>query len=378
MVLPKAPLTPFPTFGYFGPQYFCDREEELKALDIAFSGNIPILLTGIRRLGKTGLLHHFLNYRKKNQAGVFVDLLDAHDMRSLVSKLSEAILRAFPEETKYKVIWETIKKLRPMISFDEFSGLPTVSLNISSDREAEKSMTYLLDSVASRPEQTVLIFYEFQQVIQFEDSHVESIIRSEMQRHPQIHYIFSGSKTHMLSRVFQDSTRPFYGMVQSLHLEKLDPSRYHAFIISKFSEAGKTTEDRLVEKVLDWTDRHTYYTQYVCNQLFQSTGKEIVAEDLAELQERIMKSFSQDFFQIKDLLSKGQWKTLVAVSVEQKLDKPFSQRIAKTYDLGNSNAVRKAIDVLLDKQLIHLQYDASGHKFYQPSNPFLANWIRRK
>ncbi len=373
----EVPSPPFPTFGYFGPKYFCDREEELKELNAAFQGNIPILLTGIRRLGKTGLLHHFLHHRKRNEIGVFVDLLDASDMKGLVSKMSEAILRAFPEEKKYKAIWETIKKLRPTISFDEFSGLPQVSLGLSNEQEAEKSLANLLSSLASRPEQTVLIFDEFQQVIHFEDSHVESIIRSEMQRHPKLHYIFSGSKTHLLSRIFQDSGRPFYGMVQSLHLEKLDPEVYHQFIVLKFSDAGKTISDEVVARIISWTDGHTYYTQYVCNQVFQTSTNKVQLGDLINVQERIVKGFTHDFFQIKDLLSKGQWNTLVAVSMEESLDQPFAQKIAQRYSLGNSNAVRKALDVLLDKQLIHLVYGKKGEKIYKASNPFLSNWIKR-
>tara|TARA_Y100001972_G_scaffold128713_1_gene191200 strand:- start:2911 stop:3759 length:849 start_codon:yes stop_codon:yes gene_type:complete len=269
----STPNTPFPTFGYFGPKYFCDREDELHALDLAFHGNIPILLTGIRRLGKTGLLHHFLHHRKKKEVGIFVDLLNVGDMRGLVAKLSEAILRAFPEEKKYKAIWETTQKLRPTISFDEFSGLPQVSLSLSNEKEAERSFTHLLDSLSSRSEQLVLIFDEFQQVIHFEDSHVESVLRSEMQQHPSIHYIFSGSKTHLLSRIFQDSTRPFYGMVQSIYLEKLNASVYQKFIATKFSEAGKSISNELIKEIISWTDGHTYYTQYVCDQLFSGFQK---------------------------------------------------------------------------------------------------------
>lgn len=371
-----VPSSPFPTFGYFGPGYFCDREEELSELKLAFEGNIPILLSGIRRLGKSGLLHHFIYHLKNNQVGVYVDLLDASDMKGLVSKLSEAILRAFPEGKKYKTIWDTIKKLRPTISFDEFSGLPQVSLSLSSEQEAEKSLSNIMDSLSARPERIVLILDEFQQVINFDDSHVESILRSEMQRHPTLHYIFSGSKTHLLSRIFQEAGRPFYGMVQSLHLNKLDKEVYLKFIIENFSEAGKSISNEIVDKVINWTDAHTYYTQSVCNQLFLISGKTVKMQDLTNVMERIIKSHQHDFFQIKDLLSPGQWKTLVAISLEEKFDQPFAQKVTRKYDLGNSNAVRKALAVLLDKQLIHMEFDEKGDKSYQSTNPFLTNWIK--
>tara|TARA_Y100001972_G_scaffold128713_1_gene191199 strand:- start:2610 stop:2813 length:204 start_codon:yes stop_codon:yes gene_type:complete len=62
--------------------------------------------------------------------------------------------------------------------------------------------------------------------------------------------------------------------------------------------------------------------------------------------------------------------------MENDLDQPFAQKIGRQYGLGNSNAVRKALDVLLDKQLIHLKYSTDGKRIYKPSNPFLTNWIR--
>lgn len=372
----SEPATPFPTFGYFGPDYFCDRETELKLLLSEFRGNHPTLLLGVRRLGKTGLLHHFIYYLKKSEAGIYVDLQDCSNLREAVVKIAEAVLRTFPDEKKYKVIWSTIKKFRPSISFDEFSGLPQLTLALASEKEAEHSLTGLLDSLSSRSGRTVLIFDEFQQVINFTDMHIESVMRSEMQRHPDLHYIFSGSKTHLLGRIFQEAGRPFYGMVRTIHLDKLDPDIYKKYIVDQFAVNGKKLPAILAEQIVKWTDTHTYYTQYMCSQVFLTSGKVVTENDIVSVKERILKGQVPDFFQIKDLLSAGQWKLLTAISNEGKLFHPNAGDIVRSYDLGNTTAIRKALETLLDKQLIHQAYDEEGRKFYQASNPFLANWIR--
>lgn len=371
----NQPVTPFPTFGYFGPSYFCDREEELENLTLNFRGNQPTLLLGIRRLGKTGLLHHFIHHLNEGQVGIYVDLQDASNLRETVAKLSEAIINAFPQEKKYQTLWNTIKKLRPSISFDEFTGMPQVSLGLTSEQEAEQSLSSLLDSLCSRPERIALILDEFQQVINFKDMHVESVLRSEIQCHPKLHYIFSGSKTHLLSRIFHEANRPFYGMVDSLHLTKLNPEVYASFITGTFQKAGKDLPPALAHQIVEWTSTHTYYTQFVCNQLFLSSQEKVTDKDLKAVQERIIRSQAQDFFQIKDLLSPGQWRVLTAICIEKKLFQPNAREIVDKYKLGNTTAIRKAINVLLDKQLIHVAFTPLGEKYYQSSQPFLAHWI---
>lgn len=372
------PVTPFPTFGYFGPGYFCDREEELKALISCYKGNQPVLLSGIRRLGKTGLLHHFIHHQEQNEIGIYVDLQDASNIRDSVSNLSQAILKTFHEENKYKKLWDAVKKLRPTISFDEFSGQPQVSLSITNEQEAAKSLSSLLDGLSSRPEHISLIFDEFQQVVNFDDTKTESLLRSEMQKHPKLHYIFSGSKTRLLSRIFNEAERPFYGMVQTIPLEKLDPEVYQQFIIEQFEKHGKWITPELAAEVVRWTASHTYYTQLICNQLFLTTKQLVTDEDLKGIKERIIKSQSQDFFQIKDLLSPGQWNLLVAVSKEERLYQPNAQKIVEHYKLGNTTGTRKALDVLIDKQLISTYFDEEGDRYYETSHPFLANWIRSR
>lgn len=44
----KKPLTPFPTTGYFGAQYFCDREEETRRIISNIKGGQSTILTAPR------------------------------------------------------------------------------------------------------------------------------------------------------------------------------------------------------------------------------------------------------------------------------------------------------------------------------------------
>ncbi len=64
------PISPFPTTGYYGPAYFCDREEETQRILTLVKGGESCLLLGIRRLGKTALIHHVFRKFPQGWQGV--------------------------------------------------------------------------------------------------------------------------------------------------------------------------------------------------------------------------------------------------------------------------------------------------------------------
>lgn len=55
---------PFVVTGYFGPEYFCDREEETGSLISALKNGWNVSLISPRRLGKTGLIMHAFDKNK--------------------------------------------------------------------------------------------------------------------------------------------------------------------------------------------------------------------------------------------------------------------------------------------------------------------------
>ena len=57
----KIPESPFPTTGYFGPVYFCDREDELAQLKLNIKGGNSTTLVALRRLGETSTVLRSLN-----------------------------------------------------------------------------------------------------------------------------------------------------------------------------------------------------------------------------------------------------------------------------------------------------------------------------
>ena len=96
----KKPPTPFPTSGYFGAEYFCDRVEEHESLKRNARGGSSTTLVALRRMGKTALIRHLQNELRKEYLGVYVDILPTESMLDLLNSLATGIARMESEHTR--------------------------------------------------------------------------------------------------------------------------------------------------------------------------------------------------------------------------------------------------------------------------------------
>lgn len=369
-------INPFPVSGYQGPEFFCDRENELDQLSSWVRGGVPAVIIGIRRLGKTGLLRHLFHHLPDHRA-IFVDLQGTESFNGLVEKFAEGIGRVFPEG-RYKKLWQALKSLRPSIEFDPYSGLPQISFNFVRSGEAHQTMLGLFSMLDDLKEPVLVAFDEFQQILNYPEQQTEGELRSLMQEFNSLKFLFSGSQTHLLTSMFSSGSRPFFGFAQRLYLEKMDKEVYGQFIKDSFKRHGKAINGDMIGDILDWTEAHTYYTQYLCNQLFLETQKEVKKEDLNALKLKILNVSRQDFFQWRDVLSSGQWKLLVAIAKETNLYKPTSIHIQRKYNLTTPNAIQKTLRMLLNKQLINDFFDESGEKFYKLADVYMMRFIQHE
>ena len=144
------PTTPFPTTGYYGPEYFCDRENETETLIGNVNGGLSTTLVAIRRIGKTGLIKHLQNKLSGTLICIYADILPTENSVDFLNSLATAILNAVPEKSGLGAkVWNFIKSLRPVISFDALSGTPNVSFNIQ-DKESEHQIGTLF-SFSGKP-----------------------------------------------------------------------------------------------------------------------------------------------------------------------------------------------------------------------------------
>ena len=78
----KMMKNPFLTYGYNGPEYFCDRVEETKRLTSLLMNGNHVALMSPRRMGKTGLIRHCFA-QQELQKDYYLFLVDIYATKSL-------------------------------------------------------------------------------------------------------------------------------------------------------------------------------------------------------------------------------------------------------------------------------------------------------
>jgi AAA+ ATPase superfamily predicted ATPase len=372
---------PFTTHIYRGPEFFCDRNTELSHLIDLFDNHRFGLLYSMRRLGKTGLLHHFHHTlrKRKNTICIYCDVQNTRNDGEFVSKLITAVLSEI-EGTQQAIIRKAgqfFSSLRPVVTFDPVTQAPQLQLDIQSGKETEISLRILMDMLGEMSGKRFQIALdEFQQISSYSESRIDATLRGYLDKAPNVHFLFCGSRQHILLGLFSDARRPFFGTVEHRQLGYLDRQIYKDFIASHFTSAGQQIDNQSLEAILDWTRVHTFYTQYFCNRLFSKGIKDIGIYDVEHEKHAILFSFEPSYFNLESVLSKNQFKLLEAIAKEGEVSGVSASEFLNKYGMAQSTA-QQAYKVLLEKELLYEQRTANGRQIFV-YDPFFARWLERR
>jgi AAA+ ATPase superfamily predicted ATPase len=369
---------PFHINSYKGPETFCDRKEETKQLLNFIEGGLNVTLFAIRRLGKTGLIHHVFHEisRKKETEYIYLDILPTQNITEFTNQLATAIYNKFPQQKKLsKRISEFIRLFRPTMSFDELTGNPTLSIAVTSPQQQETTLQQLFQFMDSQSPKVVVAIDEFQQILEYPEKNTEALLRTHFQTLKNTSFIFCGSNQKLMHDMFNSSKRPFFASCSNMNLDFIETTEYSDFIASKFSERKRFISQESISFICKWTLRHTFYTQYLCNQLFYKGLKKIELSDVHEAAWQILKQHESVFFQYRNLLTEGQWRLLKAIGKEEMVFRPTSQDFINKHQLGSPSVVSRSLEALLQKEMIYF-VSSCEKPYYQVYDKFLLRWMQ--
>jgi len=367
---------PFLTKGYLSPELFCDRENETQILLSNIENGLDTTLISPRKMGKTGLVFHAfhkISAEKLPFACIYVDIFATLSLKDFIKTLSEAILAEFPEKSSIGSKFMTLLKgYRPIISYDPVNSQPQVEFSFSTPNEKEYTLKGLLNFLNSQKKRVVLAIDEFQQITEYPEKNVEALLRTCTQQMHNISFIYCGSKKTLMTQIFTDAARPFYSSTRQLSLGKIDADKYSAFIREKF--APIVVDDEAMDYILEWTRRHTFYTQVLCNEIFAMQKKNI-SIDVARIASRsILEKEYSNFLQIRDLITDQQWRLLIAVAKEQSVRSVASADFLTKYQIGSATNARRNLESLTEKELL-LETITTTERSYSVYNVFLSRWM---
>ena len=368
-------INPFLLTGYVSPDYFCDREQETQKLISALQNGRNVTLISPRRMGKTGLIRHIFHQieAEKQAKCYYVDLYKTDGLASLVEQLASVVLGSL-DTTEAKIIKQVttfFKSLRPLLSFDSLTGVPTFMVDIKPEL-AEHSLAEIFSYMEQSGQLCVIAMDEFQTIVDYGEKNVEALLRSHVQHLTSVHFIFSGSQRHVLENMFTSANRPFYQSTQILNLYEIQESSYYQFAKEKLEAHHQQIPTDVFNDLYQRLAGHTWYIQMVMNRLYESGQKQITKPLVNKVLNEIIDENEATFQTFMRLITPAQARLLKAIAKEGTVQQALSSSFISKHQLGATSTVRSAIRSLVEKELV---LDCQGD--YQVYDRFFSLWLNR-
>lgn len=366
---------PFYTLGYGGPEYFCDRSEETETLVGALTNGRNVALISPRRLGKTGLILHTFNRLTAEDATrrcFYIDIYSTENQTDLVRQMASVILGSMDTfgEKLITGISSFFKSCRPVFSVDPMTGAPSVSLDIQ-PHESSATLKEIMAYMHQSGHECFVAIDEFQQILEYPEKGTEALLRSVVQFAPNVHFVFAGSKQHLMSAMFSSPRRPFYQSTQRMGLNPLNKDVYYEFAARLMRNGGKELPEEVFTDAYNFSHGYTYYIQDIMNRLYTQSDSCITIRHLYDIYGDIRKEGEVVYKDYCDLMARGQLKLLRAIAREDIVRKPHEQAFMSRNKLTAVSSVKLALNALVNNGIV-----AKSDEGYYIYDRYLSLWLK--
>jgi uncharacterized protein len=338
---------------------FTNREDEITKLKSNLLNGINTTLISPRRWGKSSLVEKVINdinKKEKKTKTVIIDLFSVGSTEEFLERYAREVIKA--SSTKWQE-WlqsgkEFFKKLVPTLSV----GIdPHSDFSLSFDW---KELSKHADEVLNLPEKIaeskglkfIICIDEFQNLATYPEYETfEKKLRASWQRHKLVTYCLYGSKRHMMTDIFNNSSKPFYRFGDIMMLPKIKKEKWISFIVSSFASTGKAIDKTQAQLIPQLMKNHSWYVQQLSHYTWNVTHKKAGLKEIqAALNELIQANTPLYQHQI-EWLSATQVNFMKAVA--QGETKFTSTSAMLTFKLGTPRNVSKNKSILIENDIIH-------------------------
>jgi AAA+ ATPase superfamily predicted ATPase len=366
---------PFLDRGYEGPEYFCDREEETQNMISALKNGRNQILISPRRMGKTGLIHHVFHTLREQDPGsvtLYMDIFPTKNRAEFIALFASTILGQLDSVPK-KVASQIIKffqRMRPVISLDEITSQPKVSVDMAVAQE-ETSISRIFDYLESSSRPCYIAIDEFQQVAEYPEKGLEAALRSRIQNLHNVHFIFSGSRQHLLGEMFHSPKRPFYHSAHTFQLGNIDKDKYYAFAAKHFAARRTELPEDVFSQIYDAYEGHTWYVQAILNRIY-SYGEKPNEDSMIRAVEQIIAENVYNYENLLVAYPPVGAELMKAIAREGTVREINSGKFIARHRLKAASSINSALRKLVEKELVYKSLE--GYRIY---DRFMAIWLRR-
>ncbi|MBT8369544.1 MAG: ATP-binding protein [Deltaproteobacteria bacterium] len=367
---------PFAYSNYVTGDSFCNREREIVEMLKYAKGSQNVLLYSHRRQGKSSLIRQVFRQikRKKLKIGAMhVELYGTISEKDFITRTFQCLNQL---ESNFEKLLQTVnralKSIRLNLSIDPETGGTTVSPSFEAVNEKnvlEELMNILLKY--SQKNRLVIAFDEFQEVANYTEEGFEKRLRSYIQQHQNISYIFSGSQQHLITEMFNSNNRAFYKLAESFPLGKIETKHYIPWIQNLFGRKEVRLPVQLVETIVETFENHPMYIQNFLFHLWEKTDKKRFSpEIIREIENAIVEKRSLEYSVLWETLSINQKKTLKLILLNEGSNL-YNADALRSVNLKSASLVTKALSSLIKKEII------VKNGFYMIQDIVFKKWLQK-
>lgn len=366
---------PFVIYGYVSPDYFCDRKEETEELVSALCNGRNITLMSPRRMGKTGLIHnafHHIRQRYPETECFYMDIYATESLGDFVKLFGETVLGRLDSITDKTIgtLTSVLTHCRITYSNDILLGGGKVTLQFEKE-DAAATLSEIFAYMGKAERECFIAIDEFQQIAEYEEKNMEALLRTYVQQYPQLHFVFSGSKSHMMSAMFDSPRRPFFRSTEKIPLSVIPEDSYYAFASEKLSKTMTVLPVEAFHTIYEMFCGHTWYMQYVLNKIYEKSPAVVDNEIIGRCVVEIVRRNTEDYQKLYRLLTSNQQTLLRAIAKEGTVGAINASVFINKYQLKGTSSVNKALAFLLENEFVY-HYEQG----YQVYDRFMTLWLR--
>jgi len=356
---------PFKFGSVVSDVFFANREVEYEKLSQLIASSIHVIMIAPRRFGKTSLVNKVVE--NSNRPVLLLDLQLITNTGDFANQLLKQLFKKYPFE-KLKFLVRNFRVV-PMLSVDPVTNNVEVGFQPHIDSFVHlEDVLNLIEKLGEEKIRPIVVLDEFQELLSLDKS-LDKRLRSVIQFHKNINYVFMGSSESMMKQIFENKKSPFYHFGQLFTLDKIPYSDFLSFLQYRFETiTDKSIE--LSEAILSFSHCHPHYTQQLAFHIWMTLERENYSENTVNKTiENIILLHDNDFERLWNNFNNTDKKVLIDLAFEQ-TNSSFTSVLY--HNARASSTVYSAL-----KRLTHKGILIKTEK-YEIDDPFFRNWIVSK
>ncbi len=358
---------PFKFGSIVDDPYFINRIKEISRVKSVLNSNNHLILISPRRFGKSSLIYKVVG--EINRPVIALDLQLITSVEDFAAQLLKRIYRLFP----FEKVRQFVKKFRiiPTISVNPVTNEVDITFHPeSSSLPLLEDVLNLIEKLSNQRKKIIVVFDEFQEVHHI-SKELPRQLRSIMQHHQQINYVFLGSQESLIREIFEKKKSSFYHFGLLMPLGKIPEKDFISYLQDGLKQVTKQDE-KIAHEIIGFTGCHPYYTQQLSYLVWEVLFQQ---PDITAPVDMAISEMTQihdiDYERLWNSFNKTDKKIMIGLSVSGIA--PLSDAFKRKYYIGATSTVYSSI-----KRLMGTGYITKDKNKYEIDDPFFKLWIKQR